>query len=32
MGQHAIAVNQQWRLCFRFESGDAWEVEFCDYH
>lgn len=31
-GQHAIAVNDQWRLCFRFEDGDAFDVEFCDYH
>lgn len=31
-GQHAIAVNDQWRVCFRFEKGDAYEVEFCDYH
>ena len=31
-GQHAIAVNDQWRICFRFEDGDAHDVEFCDYH
>jgi len=31
-GQHAIAVNDQWRVCFRFEKGDAYDVEFCDYH
>jgi proteic killer suppression protein len=31
-GQHAIAVNDQWRICFRFESGHAYDVEFCDYH
>lgn len=31
-GQHAIAVHDQWRICFRFEDGDAYEVEFCDYH
>jgi toxin HigB-1 len=31
-GQHAVAVNDQWRICFRFEKGDAWDVEFCDYH
>lgn len=30
-GQHAIAVNDQWRLCFRFVDGDAYEVEVCDY-
>ncbi len=31
-GQHSIAVNDQWRICFRFDDGDAYEVEFCDYH
>ncbi len=31
-GQHAVAVNDHWRICFRFEKGDAWDVEFCDYH
>lgn len=31
-GQHAISVNDQWRICFRFADGDAYDVEFCDYH
>lgn len=31
-GQYSIAVNRQWRICFRFEDGDAYDVEFCDYH
>lgn len=31
-GQHAISVNEQWRICFRFAEGDASDVEFCDYH
>lgn len=31
-GQHAIRINNQWRICFRFENGDAYEVEVCDYH
>jgi len=31
-GQHAIAVNDQWRICFVFKDGDAYKVEFCDYH
>jgi toxin HigB-1 len=31
-GQHAIAVNDQWRICFRFVNGDAYDVEVCDYH
>ncbi len=31
-GQYVICVNDQWRICFRFVEGDAYEVEFCDYH
>jgi toxin HigB-1 len=31
-GQHAIAINNQWRVCFRFMEGDAYDVEVCDYH
>ena len=31
-GQHSIRVNDQWRICFRFDEGDAYDVEFCDYH
>lgn len=31
-GQHAIAVNDQWRICFVWRDGDAYEVEVCDYH
>jgi len=31
-GQYAIAVNDQWRVCFRFADGDAYDVEVCDYH
>ena len=31
-GQHSIRINDQWRVCFRFEQGDAYEVEIVDYH
>ena len=31
-GQHSIAVNDQWRICFRFVDGDAYDVEVTDYH
>ena len=31
-GQHGIAINDQWRVCFRFVDGDAYEVEICDHH
>lgn len=30
--QHSILVNDQWRICFRFVDGDAFEVELTDYH
>lgn len=31
-GQHAIAINDQWRICFRFDHDDVYDVEICDYH
>jgi proteic killer suppression protein len=31
-GQHSIRVNDQWRICFRWHDGDAFDVEICDYH
>jgi proteic killer suppression protein len=31
-GQHSIRINQQWRICFRWEKGDAYDVEIVDYH
>ena len=31
-GQYAISINDQWRICFRFVDGDAYDVEVCDYH
>jgi proteic killer suppression protein len=31
-GQWSIRVNDQWRICFRFENGDAFDVEITDYH
>ena len=31
-GQHAVSINDQWRICFRFVDGDAYDVEVCDYH
>lgn len=32
VGQHSIRVNDQYRLCFRWEDGDVYDVELCDYH
>ena len=31
-GQFSIRINDQWRLCFRFDQGNAWDVEIVDYH
>ena len=31
-GQYSISVNDQWRICFRFADGDAFDVEITDYH
>ena len=31
-GQHSIRVNDQWRICFRWDRGDAFDVEITDYH
>ena len=31
-GQWSIRINDQWRICFKWEDGDAFEVEIVDYH
>ena len=31
-GQHSIRINDQWRVCFIWGQGDAFEVEIVDYH
>lgn len=31
-GQYSIRVNDQWRICFRWEEADAHNVEVVDYH
>ncbi len=31
-GQFSISVNDQWRICFRFSKGEAYDVELTDYH
>jgi proteic killer suppression protein len=31
-GRYSIRINQQWRICFRWRSGDATDVEIVDYH
>lgn len=32
LGQHSIRINNQFRLCFRWSEGKAFEVEIVDYH
>jgi proteic killer suppression protein len=31
-GQWSMRINEQWRVCFRFKNGDAFDVEIVDYH
>ncbi len=32
LGQWSIRVNDQWRICFRWDNGNALDVEIVDYH
>ena len=31
-GQYSIRINEQWRICFHWKDGDAYDVEIVDYH
>jgi toxin HigB-1 len=31
-GQHSIRINDQWRICFVWREGHAYDVEIGDYH
>lgn len=31
-GQYSIRINDQWRICFEWKNGDAYNVEIVDYH
>jgi proteic killer suppression protein len=31
-GQYSIRINDQWRICFEWQEGDAYNVEILDYH
>jgi proteic killer suppression protein len=31
-GEHSVRINDQWRVCFRWRNGDAFDVEITDYH
>jgi len=32
LGQFSIRINDQWRICFKWQGGDAFDVEIIDYH
>ena len=32
LGSYSIRVNAQWRVCFQWQDGEAWDVELVDYH
>ena len=31
-GQYSVRINDQWRICFRWRNGDAYDLEIVDYH
>ena len=31
-GQYSIRISDRWRVCFRWQDGDAYDVEIVDYH
>jgi proteic killer suppression protein len=31
-GQHSVRINDQWRICFTWKDGSAFDVEIVDYH
>ena len=31
-GQHSIRINDQWRICFKWKTGDTYDVEITDYN
>jgi toxin HigB-1 len=32
VGRHSVRINDQWRICFVWRDGDAYDVEIVDYH
>ncbi|MBN1937714.1 MAG: type II toxin-antitoxin system RelE/ParE family toxin [Anaerolineae bacterium] len=32
VGEYSIRINDQWRICFQWQDGDAYDVEITDYH
>lgn len=31
-GQHSVSINMKWRICFRWDNENAYDVEIVDYH
>jgi len=31
-GQYAVSINEQWRICFEWRDGNAYQVQIIDYH
>jgi proteic killer suppression protein len=31
-GQYSVRINDQWRICFKWKDGDAYDLEITDYH
>lgn len=31
-GKYSVRINDQWRICFTWHDGDAYDVEIVDYH
>ncbi len=31
-GQYSVRINRQWRICFKWRAGDAYDVEIANYH
>ena len=32
LGQHSIRINDRWRICFKWQASDSFQVEIVDYH
>jgi proteic killer suppression protein len=32
LGQHSLRINDQWRICFKWQESNAFQVEIVDYH
>ena len=32
LGQHSLRINDRWKICFKWQESDAFQVEIVDYH